>query len=161
MSVFLKLSSSGVTVRGESKDPGHPGWIEILSYAVPSSGSSVSSSASGSPSGNHEMMVTKRVDAATPAIYLAAAQGTIFERASLDAVTEGKTMSLVMDNVMIAGVIPSGAGGGDVPREAVTLNFSGLAMNQGGAPASNLAAQRFSSAAAAFATRMLRKALGP
>ena len=119
--MFLKLSG----IAGESTDPNHPNEIVALGFSQGVTGGGGTTRASFS-----DLTVSKRVDAATPLLYLNAAQSTHLDQAVLTvrSSTSGQKpiefYQIILTDVFITGVQTSGDTGTDRPTESVSLKFA-------------------------------------
>ena len=97
--IYLKITG----IAGESKDPAHPGWIQISGYSV----------------NKNAVTITKRTDRSSPALSSAAETGKSISLASIDDINAaGHHSTIVMHNVLVSGIQNIG---GNVPTEKVTL----------------------------------------
>jgi type VI protein secretion system component Hcp len=97
--IYLKIAG----IAGESKDPAHPGWIQITGFSV----------------NKNAVTVTKKTDRSSPALASAAETGKPISLASIDNINSaGHHSTIVMHNVLISGVQNLG---GNEPTERVTL----------------------------------------
>jgi type VI secretion system secreted protein Hcp len=117
-------------IKGESLDDKHKDQIEVDSYgfSLTQSGRGVGT-AGGHATGRvdfGDFYVSKALDAASPNLYLACANGTVHKSAILTLCRAGgdklEYMKIELKDVMIKSVQPSGNGQGDVPTE--TVNFA-------------------------------------
>jgi type VI secretion system secreted protein Hcp len=108
-------------IKGETTDDKHKDHSDVIAWSWGVR------SGSKKPGCGSDLVVTKRVDLATPKLVQSAAQGTILPTAVLKVgrETEGSEDFLVitMQNVSVASVQPSGTFGGD-PLEMVYLSYS-------------------------------------
>ena len=126
LNMFLKVG----TIKGETTDPDHPGWIDALawSWGESNSGSThVSPPAPGAVS-IQDLSVTTYLDKAAPLLMAACAAGTIFTTATLSVVTIGATpieiLRYKMDTVLVSSVSNGGSGGEDRFTQNISLNYS-------------------------------------
>ncbi len=124
---FIKIDG----IEGESTDDKHSGWIEATNYnlglsqAVSSTASS-SGGASAERASFQDFSFTKDVDKASPLLALACADGTHINTITVELCRAGtdkvKFMEYKLTNCIISSVSNSG-GGGDFPKESLTVNF--------------------------------------
>jgi len=124
---FIKID--GIT--GESRDDQHTDEIEISSYGFsishPSTGVSGAGGHSGGKASFGDLFISKEIDAASPILYLAAADGRSIPNVVLTLARAGGDkmvfLRVEMTNVMITGVTPSGSGGAidSLPMEQVSM----------------------------------------
>jgi type VI secretion system secreted protein Hcp len=135
-SAFLKVEGPQGMIQGESTDKGHPGWIEISSFQMESPRGAQPSPGSGGGTGKvalSDIVITKKVDKSSSSLQLALASGTHFKVATLELTKpSGDGRATVYYRVTMSDVYISsehvGSGGGGVPQESVTLNFSKIAI---------------------------------
>jgi type VI secretion system secreted protein Hcp len=124
--MFLKIEG----IEGESTAAGgHGDWIEIDSFSW---GASRPSTATGRTRGGgrtsfSDMSVVKKVDAASPNLYLACASGKHYPTATLQIRKAGEGpapyMEYRFENVRISSVSVSHSAGHAEPVEEVTLSY--------------------------------------
>ena len=134
MAIDAYLQIDGIT--GESTDPDHKGWIDVLSYSYSISqltAAPVANVSAGATSAvaHQEFVITKYVDSASPKVYEACAAGKRFSKAILDVMrTSGKTpvkfMQIQMQQVIISSISASAASGKDMPTESVALSYGSV-----------------------------------
>jgi type VI secretion system secreted protein Hcp len=130
MAVDMFLDINGV--KGESRDKAHSKQIDVLgwSWGMSNSGSAHVGGGAGAGKVNvQDISVTKYVDSASPALMLACAKGTHFDKATLTVRKAGGTspveyVTITMDEVFITSVSTGGSGGDDRLTENVGLNFA-------------------------------------
>ena len=161
MAGFFKLPG----IRGGSQDPLHAGWSEIDSMSWMSEEGPVPSS--NRRSGLHSMVISKRVDAASPEIYKAVASGRHFDSAAIE-LTKGAAVyvSLQLTDVLLTDI--HGWGATDEksgPGESLNLEFEGATAMRGGSASAMPIGRAVSSASAAMAAAIVqaiaRVAKGP
>ena len=128
---FLKIA----TVPGESTDDKHKEWIETLSYSW---GASQAAGGSASATGAHagqrvdiqDFSLTKRLDKASPKLFLACCTGEHIADVTLELCKAGgdkqKYMTYKFTDVMVSSVRPGGSAhaGEAVPLEEVSFRFA-------------------------------------
>ena len=129
--MFIKID----TVTGESKDDKHKGEIDVLawSWGLSNSGSFHTGGGGGSGKANfQDLSFTKYVDASSPALMLAGANGDHFPTALLTVRKAGKTpleyIKITLKKVLVTSLSTGGSGGEDRLTENVTLNFAEMAI---------------------------------
>lgn len=155
MAAYLRLGNGSGMIKGTSKDPGHPGWIEVSGYQLgirsttSGGGWYGSGSSSASPNPKNEIYITKVLDAASTPLSLAFAKGTVFGESLLEAGGQ----AFVMKNAMISSYQVSPNTAGQVPSEAFSLNYEDMSF--GSPRAAGAGAPDFSSAITALARAAL------
>ncbi|HEX4842612.1 MAG TPA: type VI secretion system tube protein Hcp [Limnobacter sp.] len=125
--MFLKI----VGVNGESVDQSHAQEIDISSWSWGMSQSGTTHTAHGGGAGKvsvNDITITKLADKATPTLMKACCTGRHFDEAVITVRKAGDTpleyVKLVMNDVIISNISVSGATGGDLVSEVLTLNFA-------------------------------------
>ncbi len=148
---YLKIEG----VPGESRDPGHMGWIEIGSVQLDQvrNSMSVRGATGGAGSGKihfSEFTITKRTDAASPKLFEAATKGKHFPNVTIEMRKAGgnqqEFLVFRMQNVYVSSYRAAGPGGG--PEESMTLNFNGATIENLPGPTRAGATARLSAGAA-------------
>jgi type VI secretion system secreted protein Hcp len=127
---FLKFD--GPTIAGDSTDPAHMGWIDVLSFswgtprpAAAGLGAAVGAAAARQPSA---LDIKKVLDKSSPALRQAAIAGTRVKTVVLELVhpTKHELYQVTMSDVLVSGISmsPMSAAGGERPTESLTLNFA-------------------------------------
>jgi type VI secretion system secreted protein Hcp len=129
MAGYLKLGD----VKGESTDDGHKDWINLLSVSQAITrpmASGVSGSTRHRASANFgDIICVKEVDASTPKIAEAIADGKHFPKVEIHLTTSSggdkRVPYLVWElkNVRVTSYSVSGATDGGVPTESLSLNY--------------------------------------
>jgi len=128
---FLKID----VIPGESMDKKHKDWIEILSYnfaiTQPVSGSrSTGGAASGQRADFSDFTIMKGLDKASNKLLDAAVKGQHIKSIVLELCRatgdKQKYLEYKLEDVLIAGIDPSGSSGSDLPMESVSFNFGKL-----------------------------------
>lgn len=129
MSVDMFLKIKGVD--GESVDKSHAKEIDISSWTWGMSQSGTTHTARGGGAGKvsvRDITITKLADKATPNLMKACCTGKHFDEAVITVRKAGDTpleyVTLTMKDVIISDVSVSGATGGDLVTEVLTLNFA-------------------------------------
>lgn len=125
--VYLKIDG----IPGESTDEKHKDWIEILSYnqsiTQPVSAASASGGRTAQRVSMSDFFITKALDKSSPHLAQACCDGRHIKEVKIElceASGDKHTyMVYTMENVVIAGVQPSGGKTDDKPLESVTFNF--------------------------------------
>jgi type VI secretion system secreted protein Hcp len=131
--MFLKIEG----IDGESSDDAHSDWIEVLSY---SHGVSQQASATASSSGGgtvqradfQDLSIVKELDKASPKLSLKCAAGEHIPTIKLELCRSGGDKLIYMEyelSEVIVSSISVGGGGGGVPTESVTFNYSKIKWN--------------------------------
>jgi len=121
-----------IMVKGESIDSVHLGAIELLAAELGMQNSGLGSSATaGTAAGTAEfemLRITKPVDAASPAIFLACASGASFPSANLYVRKTGGEEDLVYRFKLVQPTkVQTAAGSGDdTPQEAIDFVFGAM-----------------------------------
>ena len=120
-------------IKGESTDKDHKDWISLISFSHSiSQATSIPSGGGAAGKVTHlEIVITKRVDIASPKLYEACATGKHFPNAVIDVSRSAvaapvKYLVIRMQDVIISGVASSGASGNDFPVETVSLNYGSI-----------------------------------
>jgi type VI protein secretion system component Hcp len=150
---YMKLGD----IKGDVSNPDHKNWINLESVAMPPRGGSTimhttatsrtASTATGAAGGSQAttavtgnegaanksrrqyepITFTKRIDKSSPMLQEAAAKGTVFATATLDATDPNdpaQPMRIELENVMITSYQTSGStGSASVPMESFSLNY--------------------------------------
>lgn len=124
--LFIKIDD----IKGESTDAKHKDEIEVLSFSWGES--HPSTVASGGAAGKvqiHPFQFTKKVDKASPALFLACASGKHYKQAVLSLVRAGGSqrqdfMVWKLSDVLVSAYQISGASGEDSPVDQVELSFA-------------------------------------
>lgn len=126
--MFLKLADSqgAILIEGESLDSKHAKEIMVSSF---SQGITVPTTVGGGGAGKavfSDINISKLLDKASPLLYSYAAQGRHIPQAVLTLRKSGATQfefyRITLTDVLITSV--QTAGGGDIPSESLSLNYS-------------------------------------
>jgi type VI secretion system secreted protein Hcp len=126
---FLKIDG----IDGESQDSKHKGEIEILSYSAGAHNDSAEFGAGGHGQGKvsfQDIHITKKIDKASPKIYLGCASGQHFKKAVLTCRKAGGDqhifLTYTLTDVLISSYQTAGHNDGShiVPTDQFSLNFS-------------------------------------
>ena len=125
--IFAKLGD----IKGESFDDKHKGEIEVLSWSwgVTQSGTMAHGGGGGEGKANfNDFNFTHHVDKASPVLMKACATGEHIKEATITVRKAGKGQQefliIKMNDIIITGVAPSGAGDGAATAEHVALQFA-------------------------------------
>jgi len=125
---FLKLDPK---VEGESADSKHKGEIELESWSFGVSNSSSALQGGGAGSGKSvplDFNATKKSDKSTPRLAQAVAMGDHFKSAIITVRKAGGTqqeyLTITLSDVFISSYQSGGSGGGNLPMESISLNYS-------------------------------------
>jgi len=125
--IFAKLGD----IKGESFDDKHKGEIEVLSWSwgVTQSGTMAHGGGGGEGKANfNDFNFTHHIDKASPVLMKACATGEHIKEATITVRKAGKGQQefliIKMNDIIITGVAPSGAGDGAATAEHVALQFA-------------------------------------
>jgi type VI secretion system secreted protein Hcp len=123
-------------INGDSAQPHHIQWIQILSVNWASANSSVRIVSAGreAVSSANAFQFTKRIDVASARLFAAAAAGTRFATVDVDLTNAARNVSqsgaesviyltVIFRGVVITGIRHGTATRGEPPAETVTLNY--------------------------------------
>jgi type VI secretion system secreted protein Hcp len=123
---FLQITG----IAGESTDAKHKNWIDVEAWSWGEANPQPVSGGSGSAAGKVQMQdfnFTTRVSKASPALFLACANGQHMKEAKLAAVKAGamqqEFLTWTFSDVLVSGYQTAGAGG-DIVLDQVSLSFS-------------------------------------
>jgi type VI secretion system secreted protein Hcp len=146
---FLKLDG----IKGESADAKHKGEIDIMSFSWGMAQTGVSATGGGGGAGKvhvHDIKIVKKVDAASPLLFLNCANGAHIKEGNFVVRKAGgaqlEYLKIKLTDVLISSYEPHGtaehavaprdlasglptgrtqmAGGDEIPTEEISLNFS-------------------------------------
>ena len=125
--IFAKIGD----IKGESPDDKHKGEIEVLSWSwgVTQSGTMAHGGGGGEGKANfNDFNFTHHIDKASPVLMKACATGEHIKEATITVRKAGKGQQefliIKMNDIIITGVAPSGAGDGAATAEHVALQFA-------------------------------------
>ena len=125
--IFAKIGD----IKGESIDVKHKDEVEVLSWSwgLQQSGSSTQGSGGGAGKANfNDFNFTHHIDKASPVLLKACATGEHIKEATVTVRKAGKGQQefliIKMNDIIITGVAPSGAGDGAATAEHVALQFA-------------------------------------
>ena len=125
--IFLKLGD----IKGEASDHKHKGEIEVLSWSWGVSNAGTMSYGGGGGEGKanfSDISFTKRTDKASPVLYQKCATGEHIKEATLFNRKAGKEqheyLVVKLNDLLITSVQTSGASGGEVIMESVSMSFA-------------------------------------
>lgn len=132
--IYIKFD--GPSIKGESQDKDHAGWIEVNSWkhGIVQPKSATASSAGGHTSERCEhldMEFAKDIDLVSPQLFQACSGGQTFKTVQVDFLrSDGdgkrvKFLELQLKNVIVASIHPEVAGEG-LPREKFALKYSAI-----------------------------------
>jgi len=118
-------------IKGEAPDDKHKGEIELLSWSwgVTQSGTMAHGGGGGEGKANfNDFNFTHHIDKASPVLMKACATGEHIKEATITVRKAGKGQQefliIKMNDIIITGVAPSGAGDGAATAEHVALQFA-------------------------------------
>ncbi len=125
---FLKFDPK---VEGEATDSKHKGEIEVLSFSWGVSNASSLGAGSGGGAGKASpqgVTITKKLDKSSPKLYQMVSNGDHFKSAVLTIRKSGGKQEeycvVTLETVYPGGYQISDSGGGDLPMESISLNYS-------------------------------------
>ena len=125
--IFAKIGD----IKGESPDDKHKGEIEVLSWSWGVTQSGTMSHGGGGGEGKasfNDFNFTHHIDKASPVLLKACATGEHIKEATFTVRKAGKGQQefliIKMNDIIITGVAPSGAGDGAATAEHVALQFA-------------------------------------
>jgi type VI secretion system secreted protein Hcp len=127
---FLKIEG----VKGESGDSKHKEEIDVESWSWGETQAGTAGHGSGSGAGKvkvQDFNFVKKVDKASPVLFLACANGTHYKSAILTARKAGKEqqeyLTITMSDILITSFQVGGSGHSDVvPTDQISINFAKL-----------------------------------
>ena len=129
--IFIKIDG----IPGESTDRGHPHEIEVLSYSWGESNTGAHAFGGGGGAGKVSMQdlhFTAHVSKASPTLMLYCASGKHIPKAVLTVRKGGSEgggfdfLTITLTNALISSFQESGAGGGDLPQESLSMAFQSI-----------------------------------
>jgi type VI secretion system secreted protein Hcp len=123
---FMKMGD----IKGESTDPAHQDWSDVLAWAwrmERSQGAGVGSGRGASRVEFGDLLVTKHVDSASPMLMLKCADGSHIREAVLDVPLDGgrgAMIRIILFNVQVTSVHVVETGDDAQPSENLSLNFT-------------------------------------
>jgi len=130
--MFLKITD----VKGESKDKGHAGEIEIESFSWGATQLGASSHGTGAGAGKvsmNDFHFVMRNNSASPSLFLFCANGKHLKEAKLTCRKAGGTqqdfLKVTMSDVLISSYQTGGSQGGEVPMDQISLNYSKIEVD--------------------------------
>ena len=129
---FLKIEG----VESESTDDKYKGWIELESFSWGETNAGTAGHGAGQGAGKvqpQDFHFVKKVDKATPLLFIGCATGQHFKKAEMVGRKAGgkqvEYFKLTMEEVLVSSYQLGGSGASDVvPTEQVSLNFAALEM---------------------------------
>ncbi len=130
--MFIKIGD----LKGEAKDKGHAGEIDVLawSWGVSNSGNAHMGGGQGAGKVNvQDLSFTKYIDKSSPDLMLVCCNGKHIPEAKLVVRKAGETpldyLTITMNDLIVTSVSTGGSGGEDRLTENVTLNFAKVKVN--------------------------------
>jgi type VI secretion system secreted protein Hcp len=129
---FMSIDNNAI--KGEVNNVSHKDWIELLawSWGLSNSGTTHIGAGSGEGSVNlQDIIVTKFLDASSPALLLNTATGRHAEEVKIDVIKacDGNTYTqyaMTLNDVFITSVSSGGSGGEDRLTENISLNMRSI-----------------------------------
>ena len=129
--MFLKITD----VKGESKDDKHKDEIQIESFswgATQLGGSSHGTGAGGGKVSMNDFHFVMQHNSASPTLFLFCANGKHLKEAKLTCRKAGgkqeNFLVVTMSDVLISNYQTGGSGGGEVPMDQISLNYTKIEM---------------------------------
>jgi type VI secretion system secreted protein Hcp len=128
------------SIPGESTDPNHLGWIDVLSWSLGATGSNsatacgATGASSGQGSQTQELTVVKNIDSASPALmqsnFVGRGLGTVTldVTESLPKQTNADYLQYTFTDTIVSSVQWVGSGG-DSPMERITMQYAGVSIS--------------------------------
>jgi len=130
--MFIKIGD----LKGEAKDKGHAGEIDVLAWSWGASNSGNAHMGGGQGAGKvnvQDLSFTKYIDKSTPDLMLFCCNGKHIPEAKLTVRKAGETpleyLTITMNDLIVTSVSTGGSGGEDRLTENVTLNFAKVKVN--------------------------------
>ncbi|HEX5176968.1 MAG TPA: type VI secretion system tube protein Hcp [Chthoniobacteraceae bacterium] len=130
--MFLKITD----VKGESKDAGHGGEIEIESFSWGATQLGASSHGTGAGAGKvsmNDFHFVMRNNASSPTLFLFCANGKHLKEAKLTCRKAGgkqeNFLVVTMSDVLISSYQTGGSNGSEVPMDQISLNYSKIEID--------------------------------
>ena len=130
--MFIKIGD----LKGESKDKGHAGEIDVLAWSWGASNSGNAHMGGGQGAGKvnvQDLSFTKYIDKSSPDLMLVCCNGKHIPEAKLVVRKAGETpldyLTITMNDLIVTSVSTGGSGGEDRLTENVTLNFAKVKVN--------------------------------
>ena len=130
--MFIKIGD----LKGEAKDKGHAGEIDVLAWSWGASNSGNAHMGGGQGAGKvnvQDLSFTKYIDKSSPDLMLFCCNGKHIPEAKLTVRKAGETpleyLTITMNDLIVTSVSTGGSGGEDRLTENVTLNFAKVKVN--------------------------------
>jgi len=124
---FIRLGD----IKGEVEDGAHSGWVEVLSWdwegARPATVSTNGTRSQGARAGLSDLSFTKRVDSASPLIFLRCADGLQLPRVRMELTSlahSNRYFEIRLTDVIVTGFGVTSAGTIHTATEEVSLNYT-------------------------------------
>ena len=118
-------------LEGETKDPRHPGCMDVLAWSWGASNSGLSGGGGAGKVNFQDFSVTKYLDKASPDIMLHTANGKVFPKVEIyvhkpcvECKVSEPIYKVTMVETLVSSVSTGGSGGEDRLTENVSLNYS-------------------------------------
>lgn len=129
---FLKIDG----IEGESQDDRHRDEIDLLSmsWGLASSGTAVAAAGGGAGKVTfQDVSFTKRLDKATPQLFLHCAQGKHISKAVVFASRAGENRQefyeITLSNCIVSSFQQGASSGDEIPIESFSLNFAKIEVS--------------------------------
>jgi type VI secretion system secreted protein Hcp len=138
MPIYMQVSKGGVSViPGESKAPGHEGWIEISSLSFGALGKSMPIQRGGMAAPSiSEIVVTKTTDSTSPKLMNLSNNGAPalirIELTKIVAGNEQVYLSYTLVDSTVESFQTGGNAGGGSSTESLTLSFTKITFDYAG-----------------------------
>jgi type VI secretion system secreted protein Hcp len=120
---FLKFS----TIAGESTDAKHANWIDITKFSFGSGQSTPVIPGGPTYPVATEFTISKKLDKASPQLFLACAMGTVVPTVTLELVTTGQTAvfyRIILTNATVKSTVTAGTTALDLkPDESISVSY--------------------------------------
>jgi len=133
-SIHIKIP----TITGQSEITGHEAQLEVLSFShgasIPAMGHVSNKDRTAGHANFQDLAITRYSDSATPQLMQALSGGTVLHGdtvltiARSDKDTSLPLFVITLTDVIVSSLSYGGSGGGDVPVETITLNYTKIKM---------------------------------
>ncbi|MBA3449105.1 MAG: type VI secretion system tube protein Hcp [Pseudaminobacter sp.] len=131
--IFLNFEGGDVEIKGESTDESHAEWVDVESFSLGFNQAGTFGTGGGGGAGKvqgSDLSISKKVDAATPAILKAITTGAHIDTVTLEVRKAGGEQIVYYKVVLSHALISSTntGGGGDMLSEQLSLNYAKIAV---------------------------------